>query len=134
MVRNMRDSASLSGAVWNDSFHNNIPFQLSDCYVSGQSLGCDIDSQTLAIFACPIARTGCENLGYDSSFGFYRSGSFAQSLPDSGFNRLILLRDVGNEEVEVTAIVSWSQGTQSKSVTLAEDLLDWATIAPIPAQ
>ncbi len=131
MIRNMRDSASLAGGAWNDSFHNNAPFQLSSCYSSGQSFGCDIDSQTLTIFACPIAREACGNLGYDSSSGFYRSGSFAQSLADSGFSRLIRLRDIGNEEVEVTAIVSWNQGSQSKSVTLSEDLLDWATITPI---
>lgn len=133
MVRNMRDSASLAGTTWNDSFHNNAEFRLSDCYQSGQSLGCDIDSETLTIFACPLSRSACENLGYDSSSGFYRSGSFASALSDSGFSRLITLRDIGNDEVNITSVVSWNQGTQSKNVTLSEDVFDWVTITPVPA-
>ncbi len=136
MVRNMRDSSSLAGIPWNDSFHNNVSFELSKCYPAplSQLAGCDIDSQTLAIFQCPLASGSCGNLGYDSSSGFFRSGSFAPSLPDSGFNRVITLRDLGtgNNEVEVTSVVSWNQGGQSRSVALTEDLFDWATVTTAP--
>lgn len=134
MIRNMRDGASLSAKPWIDSFHNNVLFELSKCYPNplSQLAGCDIDSQTLTIFQCPLADGSCGNLRYDSSSGFFRSGSFASiSLPDSGFNRVITLRDLGtgNNEVEVTSVVSWIQGGQNKSVALIEDLFDWATIS-----
>ncbi len=130
MVRNMRDTSILSGNTWTNSFHQGSPYNLNECYPTGVSAGCDINSKTLIAFQCPISPGICSNLGYDLVSGFYSSGPFDQSSKDSGFNRLITLKDVNDHEVQVTTTVYWTQGASTKSVTLTENIFDWIMIAP----
>jgi prepilin-type N-terminal cleavage/methylation domain-containing protein len=137
IVHNLRDSAALSGASWQDTFGSSSLTGLSNCYATAQGSGCDIDAYTFALTSCSTAtRAGCGPLRYDSFTGEYRSFASDASIPESSFTRIVTLRDVSPNEVQVTSTVSWTQGTAAKSVTVNETLNDWATIAPVapPAQ
>lgn len=131
MVRNVRDSGALTGAAWEDTFQQNALAGLGTCFASAQSTGCDIDADTFAIDSCSAAsRNGCGPLRYDISTGAYILNSRNAAVPESPFSRVIALRTVSANEVEITSTVAWSQGTTSRSVTVVETLADWITITP----
>lgn len=131
MVRNVRDTNALAGAAWEDTFQQNALTGLSGCFATAQSTGCDIDADTFAIDSCSASsRNGCGPLRYDIATGAYILNSRNVAVPESPFSRVIALRTVSANEVEITSTVAWSQGTTSRSVTVVETLADWITITP----
>lgn len=131
IVRNVRDSGALTGAAWEDTFQQNALAGLGACFVSAQSTGCDIDADTFAIDSCSAAsRNGCGPLRYDAATGAYILNSVNVDVLESSFSRVIALRTISANEVEITSTVSWRQGTTSKNVTVVATLADWITITP----
>ncbi|MDR3519621.1 MAG: prepilin-type N-terminal cleavage/methylation domain-containing protein [Candidatus Pacebacteria bacterium] len=84
----------------------------------------------LSIHTCSVSNcaSGAINgiLYYHSATGSYYSSSspIAGDSP-SGFIRQIQMTPISPNEIEVSAIVYWKQGTKNFSTTLSENLFDW---------
>ncbi len=124
IVRNMRDTNALGGGTWQTIFQG----PLVGCYAAGQITGCDIDPATLTIEPCSLALRSCGPIRYNAANGAYVLGSTNPTLPETPFRRQITLLDMGNAEVEITSVISWTQGTTPRSVTVVEDVFDWISI------
>lgn len=121
MVRNVRDNAWLNVATggWTQ-------FLATDVASCVSPASCNIDPKTLTVSLCADA-SGCE-LYYDYTSqgdGFY---TYSGSTP-SVFKRKITVTDIGqssgDSEVNVSSVVSWTQGKAIYNATYSENLLDW---------
>jgi prepilin-type N-terminal cleavage/methylation domain-containing protein len=123
-VRNIRDTyvlySGLTSTGWAD-FNN----KLLPCMTG---IGCSVDDQyldfynpnmpieNLVLMPCAV---NCP-LYYDEINGKYNSSEFG--VPTT-FSRTIKAEQVSQDEVKISATVSWGTGTQK--VTLSENLFNW---------
>lgn len=117
MVRNIRDSISLSGGTpW-------LQFITTDLALCTSPNGCMIDPKTLIRTACTTSL--CSPLNYETDGFFGTTGSA------SPFTRVIKVKDIGSfvtppqNEIKITSTVNWNQGSSPRSVTYSENLFDW---------
>lgn len=111
-VRNLRDASflSLEGiSTWTDVFTGCID-TATPCAVdllTDDLVSCSVDS------ICDIRKVGDQYLQNTSS------GT------DTGFDREIYISEIESGEVEVRAIVTWSDGRLEREVVIREYLLLW---------
>ncbi|MDQ3244760.1 MAG: prepilin-type N-terminal cleavage/methylation domain-containing protein [bacterium] len=75
--------------------------------------------------SCPI--TGCIPLLYDSSLGSYTYTSNGSYTTSTGMRRTIKMEINGfnTDEIKITSIVTWVQGTQTRTVAFADIFFNW---------
>jgi predicted RecA/RadA family phage recombinase len=92
--------------------------------------GCYFDDSSPSIANMSITRcatvSSCR-LYYNSSTGKYSYANPAGSS-DSGFIREIKIQPMANtDEIQVTSVVYWSQGSAKYSVSFSENLFNWVS-------
>jgi len=114
-IRNMRETYVLYpiNGTW-DSFRTEI----SSC-TSANSCGFDNSVFPPDVFLCSSHTNQCKL--YVNN-GNYNSNSIGVN---SGFVRKIQAIAVNSNEVKISSVVSWTQGSGSYNVTLSENLFNW---------
>ena len=146
-IRNIRDTNVLyfdstsSQNGWNNFLTGTTSGGvLTKCVVSGSNYGCylgdptsiNFSSHTMPInnpaliVSCTSSSCPGDALNYNSSTGVYGSSGSA-----SGFTRQIIIIPItiggATDEVNVTSVVSWKQGSGTYNITLSENLYNWVT-------
>ncbi len=126
-VKNIRDtnviSATITSVGWT-AFKTQIAncFGIDGCYVDDVNLfngGSLMTVKNVTVGACTSGN--CPALYYSSS-GIY---NYDVGGKNSGFIRTIKTTANGNDEVEITSTVSWTQGSGLHSITFSNSLFNW---------
>jgi prepilin-type N-terminal cleavage/methylation domain-containing protein len=119
-VRNVRDTYIVSMDNGWSEFKNNITGVGADCV--GQ-LGCRFDPAAYATFY-PCATEWCAEtpLKYNSTTGSY---AYDASASNSIFSRQIKVSLVTPDQIQVTSVVSWAQGSTRYDISFSEVLFNW---------
>jgi prepilin-type N-terminal cleavage/methylation domain-containing protein len=118
-VRNIRDTAILSGAQWSTLLTNTS--LLFNCVPSNATIGCYVDSASSTLSPAACGTTSCPPLRYDSSIGSYNYATGTAT----NFSRKIIVSQLNANEISIISEVSWTQGASSQAVTYTENLLNW---------
>ena len=127
-IKNVRDNnAGLARGSWLAG--------LEDCFPSGSSIGCTIDTNNLAITTEDCGAGPCDlmtrdGIGEDfSGYGYGTGGNWE----DSPFTRTIKMENVAhdlggfeddNEEVKVTVTIEWTTRNNDRVVTVVENIFN----------
>lgn len=118
-IRNMRDTYVLyTLATTNDWGKFKAKFSLNSCNFGSE---CGIDNSVT-----PVGIKKCVQLN-DCRL-FFNNGSYNSSAgTDSGFTRKIWMdtAGLGNGEVKISSVVSWTQGSGDYKITFSENLFNW---------
>ncbi len=127
LVHNIRDSASIAGATWNDIFDTTQPY-LGACTSNDGTKACTIDPWDDILNPIECSVDGCIDLVYQrSTGGFSYHGADNNDYFGSIFNRTITVEIISPNEVKVISKVEWFQGTRRHNVTYSYNLFNWIT-------
>lgn len=125
-IRNIRDTYVLYEASEGQGW---IDFQtaISDCLEdegNPGSGGCDFAVDDAVVNFVPCVGGNCRQILYDDDTGYgYQNGV------NSGFVRKIIgkqIGGIGSNEILVISTVYWTQGSGNYSVSLTDNLFNWA--------
>lgn len=127
-MRNMRDTFVLYSATPSDgwtAFSSKLfnASCASGCYFNDQNLNFFDQSQPmidLSIIPCFGPGGSCPTMLYDGATGKY---GYATGV-NSGFSRKISVNFYA-DEIKISSIVSWTQGSGSQTTTFSESLFNW---------
>ncbi|MDO8509539.1 MAG: type II secretion system protein [bacterium] len=116
-IRNYRDNLVMTTGGWN-TFSTAI---INACKTSG----CSTDSLSRKFTTCSVANCGI--LSQDATTGYYDGfGSIGTPTP---FRRVITIKSSTNnlnDELVITSTVYWTEGSNNRTVEMAENLFNWS--------
>ncbi len=127
-MRNMRDTSVLyfgaTGQVGWDKFVTNIAscLTVNGCYFDNSELLYSNDNMPIMHVSLPPCNQVCPVIMFDETNGKYE---YNPAGVDSGFNRKITAVHYTPDEIKITSVVSWVQGSGVVSVTFSENLFNW---------
>ncbi len=137
-VRNMRDTYVLYDATsrsngWGggSGFQNKLLSascaSVNGCYFDPQNLSYSSNNQPMASLSVTACGGACPSLlYYDPNAYVNGTGVYWYGVGSpSGFIRKILVTQVGTNQMKISSMVSWTQGSGSYNVTLSETLYNW---------
>ncbi len=133
-MRNMRDDY----IIYDDDHTGWATFSGKMLACAGTS-GCSLDTPGLfsgndrhmtEMTLTPCPGSGCPFLHYNLDNGEYYTtqpvgGVAPARYTTSAFRREILTKQISDDEIQVSSIISWNQGSGARSVTLTEELFNW---------
>jgi Tfp pilus assembly protein PilV len=126
-IRNMRDTFVLYSSDaqngWNN-FYSNLTAHscqaANGCYFNADnlfSLTPPMPMTKITLLACS---SSCPDILYDDT-----TGKYGYAGADSGFSRKIQISQISADEIKVSSIIYWTQGSGNYNITFSEDLFNW---------